>query len=59
MQKPRLTQKMAEALALAVPYWRAKATIAEDYDLASMKRALDYLEDLLRWQLGQQKETGK
>jgi hypothetical protein len=52
MQRPRLTEKTAEALASGTTYlkmhWWCDDTL-EEKDSASIKRAIEYLEDLLRW----------
>jgi hypothetical protein len=54
MQKPRLTQKTAEAIRVALPSLRATTyNVYTDEDILACKRAIEYLEDLLRWQRAQ------
>lgn len=50
MQKPRLTQKTAEALDGALPFIRSRYRTTFNRDEEKhLKRTLEYLEDLLRW----------
>jgi hypothetical protein len=61
MQRPRLTERTAEALAFAHTILRGHHESMDEGDFAEngakTKRALTYLEDLLRWHRAKTAET--
>jgi hypothetical protein len=49
MQRPRLTERTVEALEEAKGVLRSVYMTVDVYDGPKVKRAITYLEDLLRW----------
>jgi hypothetical protein len=62
MQRPRLTERTAEALETSLPILRAGmqridfATVTGMMELRECRRTISYLEDLLRWHRIKQSE---
>jgi hypothetical protein len=60
MQRPRLTERTAEALRNALPWFRENPVLTSGMfpreSQEEIKRALTYLEDLLRWHRARQAE---
>jgi hypothetical protein len=63
MQRPRLTERTAEALEASLPIFRDgmfaidSMTITGMMEIRECRRAISYLEDLLRWHRAKTAET--